>query len=81
MRQGDQEYIMQEWIRAADPALRMVALPEEFYCPGVRLKGASSHSLRADWATPYPNHPKLRCRSVHGRFLLSSDSPQTPTSQ
>ena len=78
MRQGDQEYIMQEWIRAADPALRLVALPEEFYCPGVRLKGAIEHSLHADWATPFRNHPKLRCRSVHGRFLLSSDSPQDP---
>ena len=78
MRQGDQEYIMQEWIRAADPALRVVALPEEFYCPGVRLKGTNGHSLHADWATPYRNHPKLRCRSVHGRFLLSSDSPQDP---
>ena len=78
MRQGDQEYIMLEWIRAADPALRVVALPEEFYCPGVRLKGANARSLHADWATPYNlrGQPKgLRCRSVHGRFLLNSDSP------
>ena len=76
MRQGDQMYIMMEWIRAADPALRVVALPEEYYCPSMRLSGANPQSLHAEWANSYSQrlenfNKKYHCRAVHGRFLLS----------
>ena len=76
MRQGDQMYIMMEWISAADPALRVVALPEEYYCPSMRLSGANPQSLHAEWANSYSQRlkdvsKKYHCRAVHGRFLLS----------
>ena len=77
MRQGDQEYLMMEWIRAADPTLRVVALPEEYYCPSVRVSGANLHSLHAEWTNSYSqrfkdDQKKYHCRAVHGRYLLLS---------
>ena len=58
MRQGDQMYIMMEWISAADPALRVVALPDEYYCyvsnlqQEGRQRTCTSMATMATMATP-----------------------------
>ena len=81
LRQGDQEYIYWEWTRAADPALRMLVLPEEYYCPSIRMEGKTNHSgAHASWATSWTEWAKAnprgggvgsyRCLAVHGRFTL-----------
>ena len=81
LRQGDQEYIYWEWTRAADPALRMLVLPEEYYCPSIRMEGKTNHSgAHASWSTSWTEWAKAnprgggvgsyRCLAVHGRFTL-----------
>ena len=34
LRLGDQEYLWYEWVEGRGRNLRLLVLPEEFYCPG-----------------------------------------------
>ena len=58
MRQGDQMYIMMEWISAADPALRVVALPDEYYCYVSNLQQEGRQRTCTTWP-PWPPWPPL----------------------
>jgi hypothetical protein len=74
VRQSDQEMIWYEWTRA-QTALRVVTLPEEFYCPLVPVEtDDDNRSAKAIWYTAWRKSSECRagrcqdyrCRSLHG---------------
>lgn len=78
-RMGDQTMVYFEWLEAQSQ-LRVLQLPMEFYCPGVRPSpkgGADSTPRPALWQTgfrQYEHHGHLGaypCRAVHGQYSAS----------
>ena len=77
-RLGDQEMLWLEWIHVQRGALRLVTLPEEWYCPNVPLT-SSQHatpggSVQArheqmggapQWRTSWSDRHTYPCKSVH----------------
>jgi len=64
-RNSDQEAIYLEWITGRYN-MRMLALPEEYYCPQVVR---NSPQQQYTWSTSWTNMGKLppyRCKTVHG---------------
>ena len=59
MRQGDQEKIYLEWT-TNHTSLRVLVLPEEFYCPL-----ASSSAQHAQWVTNGWPEAKYQCKATH----------------
>ena len=73
VRRSDQEMIWLAWARAQSGGqsggmMRMLALPEETYCPGLQYQKHNSSS--AFWHTAWlgsqrVEHGKYRCKAVH----------------
>merc|ERR1719487_2302583 len=67
-RNGDMEAIYLEWI-SGRYNVRMLALPEEYYCPQVVRNVRNSPQQQYTWSTSWTNMGKLppyRCKTVHG---------------
>ena len=81
VRQSDQEMIWFEWTSGNSSTLRVLALPEETYCPIETTRGNLPDSKHpAFWSTSWPrgNYP---CRAVHSHKLAHSLVVQLPTKQ
>lgn len=61
VRQGDQEMLHFEWV-SSRTELRMVSLPEEYFCPKVRYDG-HNHSSPV-WTNSWPKG-HYNCKAVH----------------
>ena len=69
LRLGDQEYLWYEWVEGRGRNLRLLVLPEEFYCPGNGVtfeQPQQAFTWHTSWLSPtrvqtgaYP------CRAVH----------------
>jgi hypothetical protein len=68
VEQRDQEMLWFEW--RATPALRMLPLPEEYYCPDVEIEFNGSAPLawwQLNWGTVGDaNLGRVPCKAVHG---------------
>ncbi len=84
-RHGDQEYIQLVWTERY-PHLRVLPLPEEFYCPDAQV---TPYYGMAGWSSQYQSTHGLmpyRCKAVHGhgynasafRSLLRLVGPEPP---
>ena len=69
LRLGDQEYLWYEWVEGRGRNLRLLVLPEEFYCPG---NGATFEQSRQafTWHTSWLSPTRVQtgaypCRAVH----------------
>ena len=83
-RVTDQEVVWYQWIEA-QPELRVLLLPEEYFCPLVQLPRQRGRRAprRPLWQTSWRG-PGYACRSVHGhgytrRTLLAYISPVLTT--
>jgi len=74
IRQSDQEMIWAELMYGpVDRALRVFALPEEYYCPMVPLRRVihRGHAGVPTWATSYHRGERMReypCHALHGHY-------------
>ena len=73
LRLGDQEYLWYEWVEGRGRNLRLLVLPEEFYCPG---NGATFEQSRQafTWHTSWLSPTRVQkgaypCRAVHTHDL------------
>ena len=66
VRQGDQEMLWFEWQdgRVAD-RLRLLILPEEYFCPNVPLSGSPALAWNSSWRSSR-RRGSYACRAVHG---------------
>lgn len=76
----DQEAMYSEWLQSQDPALRLLLLPEEYYCPrwgdfGFNFTDAQGKPITrlvdAEWHTDF-GWPYY-CRTVHGHLRAADD--------
>ena len=70
VRQGDQEAIWFEWTRGSGRGLRVLPLPEEYYCP-LERRQAPQRLEAAVWRSSWRNG-RYRCRSVHGHAYFAA---------
>jgi hypothetical protein len=62
-RHSDQEYLNLEWTQR-HPHLRVLPLPEEFFCPDVQLLNSVAH-WKSQYRSMHGWRP-YRCKAVHG---------------
>ena len=73
VRQGDQEMMWFEWIEGYGRGLRILVLPEEFYCPGIGPEpGLKGYAIA--WRTSWLSDTKRQegvysCRAVHSHSM------------
>ena len=73
VRQGDQEMMWFEWIEGYGRGLRILVLPEEFFCPGIGpLPGLKGYAIA--WRTSWLSDTKRQegvysCRAVHSHSM------------
>lgn len=68
VRQSDQEMLHYEWVSSRH-SLRMVTLPEEYYCPKVAYDAHNSSS--PVWRTSWPRG-LYACKAVHSHHVTDS---------
>ena len=79
IRQSDQEMIWAELMYGpVDHDLRVMPLPEEYYCPMIKIQGAvnrwsSAPTWKTSWTIGNPSR-EYPCHAIHGHF---SDSKLT----
>ena len=73
LRRDDQESLLQEFVHTLPPHVRLMPLPEEYYCPGRH----HSPNKPAVWITPWAwsDYP---CKAVHGHKLGVVESRAPP---
>ena len=65
VRQSDQEmYWAELMFGVVDPALRLMVLPEDYYCPSV-----DPGPERPVWRTPWASY---QCHAVHGHYPMAT---------
>ena len=87
VRQSDQEYMWFEWIRR--PEIRLLMLPEEYYCPGIQAPAlgmltetALAHGFAVQktyvplWMTSARSYP---CHSVHTHAINATEVKRLAT--
>jgi hypothetical protein len=78
VRQGDQEMMWFEWTRGATSrsngsALRVLALPEEYYCPLERRQNPDADWQASRWRTSW-RRGVYPCAAVHGHIYAQTTS-------
>ena len=65
VRQGDQEMLWYEWQENLAGRLRLLILPEDYYCPNVPLSAARPPTWNTSWHG-WNSRGAYACRAVHG---------------
>lgn len=71
LRQSDQEALWFEWTQGGSTTLRVLALPEETYCPIESHQPAPQDPHKAQWLTSW-RRGLYPCRAVHSHALAQS---------